>query len=357
MKTGLTLPDLAARVRSEQERKRDIVADTRTMQFSSNGVTRLLVDDEETVSEFDLSEHAHGQVADRLGIPKRYYDRLRSEAPALLDSNANHWLHQKPERRMLRTFTGGEDGIHGTVRGFVSDRYRRLDYADLLERVLPIFKELGVDSGSVVSANLSDTRMYLKVVFPGITEEVKPGLGDIVQAGVVVSNSEVGAGALKIEPLLYRLECLNGMIVQDKSMVRYHVGRRIEDTEEAMAVFSDATLSLDDQALFAKVADVVRACASQAAFAQIVDGLRDLSEQRVEKKPLEAIQVLAKRATLTEDEQGSILQHLIEGGDLTAWGYLNAVTRASQDVEEYERATDLERLGGQILADPALVLA
>lgn len=124
-----------------------------------------------------------------------------------------------------------------------------------------------------------------------------------------------------------------------------------------MAVFSDATLSLDDQALFAKVADVVRACASQAAFAQIVDGLRDLSEQRVEKKPLEAIQVLAKRATLTEDEQGSILQHLIEGGDLTAWGYLNAVTRASQDVEEYERATDLERLGGQILADPALVLA
>jgi hypothetical protein len=362
MRQGLTLPELAARVRSEQERKRDIVADTRTMSTISNGVTRLQVDDEDGVSEYDVTEHAHGQIADRIGVPKRYYDRMRQEAPALLDQNVNHWLHQKPERRMLRTFrpfpgatgTGAGSGI---VRGFVSDRYRRLDYSDLLAHVMPIFGELGVDNGSVVSCNLSDTRMYLKVVFPGVLGDVKPGLGDIVQAGVVLSNSEVGAGALRVEPLVYRLACLNGMVVADKTMVRYHVGRRIEDTEEAMAVFSDATLRLDDQALFAKVADVVKACANQAAFALIVDRLRDLADKRITTKPLEAVQVLAKKATLTEDESASILQHLIEGGDLTAWGYLNAVTRASQDCEEYERATDLERLGGQILADPALVLA
>ena len=38
---------------------------------------------------------------------------------------------------------------------------------------------------------------------------------------------------------------------------------------------------------------------------------------------------------------------------------LNAVTRASQDVSDYQRATELERLGGEILAAtkplPALV--
>lgn len=361
MKTALTLPELAARVRSEQERKRDIVADTRTMQFSSNGVTRLLVDEADGLGEFDVTDHAHSQIATHLGIPKRYYDRMRTEAPALLDGNANHWLHTQtgpkgdPVRRMLRTFTPTEEnGTKGAVRGFLSDRYRRLDYSDLLAHVLPIFGELGIGNENVVSCNVSDTRMYLKVLFPRIFDEVK--VGDTVQAGIVISNSEVGAGALSIEPLVYTLACLNGMIVADATMKRYHVGRRIEDTEEAMAVFSDATLRLDDRALFAKVADVVKAAADQAKFSLIVASLRDLAENRVTRKPVEAVQVLAKRATLTEDEAGSVLEHLIEGGDLTAYGYLNAVTRASQDVTDYERATELERLGGQILATPELVL-
>lgn len=35
--------------------------------------------------------------------------------------------------------------------------------------------------------------------------EIVPG--DIVQAGFVVSNSEIGLGALKVEPLVYRLIC------------------------------------------------------------------------------------------------------------------------------------------------------
>lgn len=362
MKQGLTLSALAARVADEQTRKRDIVADTRTMQFSSNGVTRLLVDEAESVSEFDVTEHAHGQIATHIGVPKRYYDRMRSEAPKLLDQNANHWLHTQtgPKgdsvRRMLRTFTPlpGEETA-GVVRGFLSDRYKRLDYADLLEHVMPVLAEIGVDNGSVVSCNLSDTRFYLKVLCPRIFDEVN--VGDVVQAGVVISNSEVGAGALGVEPLVFTLACKNGMIVADKTMRRYHVGRRIEDSEEAMAVFSDKTLALDDAALFAKVGDVVRAAADQAKFSMIVAGLRDLAAHRVTRNPVEAVEVLAKRATLTEDESGSILEHLIEGADLSAYGYLNAVTRAAQDVPEYERATELERLGGQILATPELVLA
>lgn len=354
MKQGLTLPELAARVAREQEQKRDYVADTQRMQFDSNGSTSLVLDGNgDGIKEFRVSEHAHGQIATRLGVPKRYYDRLRTEAPALLDSNVNHWFTQKPEKRMIRTISDENGG--GLVRGFLSDRYRRLDYDQLLAHVIPILGETGVGNDSIVSCNISETKLYLKVLFPGITGEVK--LNDVVQAGVVISNSEVGAGALKIEPLVYRLVCLNGMVVADATMKRYHVGRRIEDSEDALAVFSDETLALDDAALFAKVGDVVRAASNQAQFDLIVAGLQDLAGQRVANNPVDQVQELAKRASLTDDESKSVLQHLIEGADLSAWGYLNAVTRASQEVEDYERATDLERLGGQILANPALVLA
>ncbi|MDQ6772201.1 MAG: hypothetical protein M3024_04315 [Candidatus Dormibacteraeota bacterium] len=38
------------------------------------------------------------------------------------------------------------------------------------------------------------------------------------------------------------------------------------------------------------------------------------------------------------------------GGDLARYGALNAVTRAAQDAEDYDRATELEALGGVVLA-------
>ena len=35
--------------------------------------------------------------------------------------------------------------------------------------------------------------------------------------------------------------------------------------------------------------------------------------------------------------------------DYTAFGLVNAVTRCSQDIPDYNRATELERLGGTLL--------
>ena len=48
------------------------------------------------------------------------------------------------------------------------------------------------------------------------------------------------------------------------------------------------------------------------------------------------------------DEQEGILKYLIEGGDLSLYGLSNAVTRASQDVASYDRATALEGIGWQV---------
>lgn len=47
-------------------------------------------------------------------------------------------------------------------------------------------------------------------------------------------------------------------------------------------------------------------------------------------------------------EQDGVLKYLIEGGDLSLYGLSNAVTRFSQDVESYDRATALEGIGWDI---------
>jgi hypothetical protein len=73
---------------------------------------------------------------------------------------------------------------------------------------------------------------------------------------------------------------------------------------------------------------------------------------KIEADPVKVVEVTAKKYGLTDDERGSVLHHLIEGKDLSQWGLSNAVTRMSQDVEDYERATAFEVLGGSIIELP-----
>ena len=44
-----------------------------------------------------------------------------------------------------------------------------------------------------------------------------------------------------------------------------------------------------------------------------------------------------------------VLRHLIVEGDLSGYGIVNAVTHYSQDVEDYDRATEFEALGGKLI--------
>lgn len=101
--------------------------------------------------------------------------------------------------------------MDGRLRAFLSDRYRRLDNLELIDHVLPVISQM--KGCEVVSADITETHLYLKVINKTMKTEIVPG--DIVQAGFVVSNSEIGLGALKVEPLVYRLICKNGMISKD----------------------------------------------------------------------------------------------------------------------------------------------
>ena len=67
---------------------------------------------------------------------------------------------------------------------------------------------------------------------------------------------------------------------------------------------------------------------------------------------MQEVELLADRFSLTENERGDIFRQLFITGDCTRYGLLNAVTAASQNAVDYERATELERIGGEILALP-----
>lgn len=335
MKTGKTLVELAEEIERQKESKRDYIVPDKKLRFTTD--KNLNVEFGENI--LDPTKHFHRQIGTKVKIPAKYYDRMRTEAPELLANNVNHWLSKSNDSRMIRT-------LDGNARAYLSDRYRALDNADLAEAVLP--ELYSFSDIEVVSTEITPTRMYIKAVNKRVEGEVEKG--DVVQAGLVIRNSEVGHGALAIEPLVYRLVCLNRMISNDNTMKKYHVGRQgSSNVRDSWEVFSDKTKQLTDAAVWSQVKDLTREALSESLFRVQLDKIKEAAGQEIENNPAEVVEIVQKDFGLTEDEGGSVLRHLIEGGDLSRWGLTNAITRASQDVEDYERATEFERLGGQII--------
>ena len=342
MKQGIkSIEKLYEELIRQREARQDLSADTSLLTFNSiKGNSVINVNTDNDVLSYYVSDIAHRQLADYLNIPFKYYERMLNEQPQLLDMNVNCWLMSNPQKRMLRT-------LDGKLRAFLSDRYRRLDNLELVDHILPVIAQM--KGCEVISQDITETHLYLKVINKTLKAEISTG--DVVQAGFVISNSEIGLGALKIEPLVYRLVCKNGLISKDYSHKKYHTGRQIENTDNAYELYSDATLAADDKAYFMKVQDIVSTAVDEAKFMLTVDKLRTAKELYTGDNPVQTVEILGDKYVLNKNERASILRHFIMGNDYTHYGLVNAVTRASQDIKDYNRATELERLGGTILED------
>lgn len=334
MKTGLSLQELAAELVRQQEAKNDYMVESKRIEMMPDAKAIVLNDEK----DFGMTNLFHRQVGTTLGIPAKYYDKMQAEYPELLANNVNSWLGRNDSRRMVRT-------LDGNARAFLSDRYRRIDNYEIAMTALPIIGEMR--DAHIESCQVTDNHLYLKVVNTRLTAEVKKG--DIVQAGFAISNSEVGLGSVSVMPLVYRLVCLNGMIVNDAGQRKYHVGR---ENEESFELYSNETLLADDRAFQLKLQDIIRTSVDEQKFEKIISRLQKAMQLEITNNVPKFVELSAAEFGFNQNEQDNILQHLIKGDDLSLYGFAQAITRTSQDVKDYERATDLESMGWDVVNIP-----
>lgn len=342
MKQGTfgTLQQLAAELDRQNNAKHDFIADTAHMKMiTEDKISRLeVIDRAATMNRLDsyqVNSHAMNQVGVWAGIPSGYMERLRSH-PGLLDENVNHWLHVNHQPRMLRT-------MDGQARAFLSNSYKRIDNYPVMELTL---KALQGKDITVQSCDVTENRMYLKVVSPKLETEIKKG--DVVQFGFVLKNSEIGLGAFELQQFMYTLACLNGMIIpkdMSEGIRRTHLGAR----QGAGILYRDDTILAGNRAFVLQVRDTIEAMMSEEAVKQTVQRLQDLTTRQITGDVVKGIEVLGKTLGFSQDEGSGILRHLINGGDLSQYGVLNAVTRYAQDAPTYDRASELELMGGKII--------
>ena len=97
-----------------------------------------------------------------------------------------------------------------------------------------------------------------------------------------------------------------------------------------------------------KLRDVARAAFDVARQDMIVEKLEASAGAKITGKVVDVVEMAGKDYGLSSLEQDGVLKYLIEGGDLSLYGLSNAVTRYSQDVDSYDRATALEGMGWEM---------
>lgn len=352
MRSGMTLQEMATELQRRAELKRDFVAKTAALRFepADNGLTLTGIN-----GGMPVGPIAHEHLSANLSIPMPYYRRLLENDPRLLAANVNRWLEEEPERRLVRT-------LDGEVRAIVSDTYRPMEYEQLAEAVLPVLMDLNLE---VMSCNVTERKMYIKAVSADIRKDMPAkwrnerwGQGheifDTLSPAIVISNSEVRCGSLSIQTSILTRQCTNLATFAERSVRKVHIGKRLSADDETWELMSDATKELDDRALWAKVKDITRAAFNVAEFDKLALKLQDAGQDSI---PNDAdvpavVERIGKKLALTEGERTGVLNFLIQGGDLTRYGVHAAITRYSQEVENYDRATDLELAGGQIIEMP-----
>jgi hypothetical protein len=358
MMQGKTLQAMAAELDRQRSTRKDYIAPQ--SEIHTEVLDGEVVLDGLNGDAYRIKDHAHGQLATFLQIPQKYYDRMLAEDPDLLTKNVNAWMAKNGgERRMVRT-------LDGQVRAFLSPKYRPLDNFELAEVLLPKLVDLGVQ---VMSAELTETRMYIKAILPSLSDDLPVGAiwgsghtqiaeyganraGRLVSA-IVVSNSEVGAGSLRVEPSVFTTWCTNLAIMAQAALRKYHVGRSLDSADD-MSIYRDETRAADDKAFFLKVRDVAGAAFDPAIFQAGIEQIRLAAARKIDPTAdlVAVVDRTIKTLALPERSSTGILSMLAQGGDLSQWGIASAITAKANDSDDYELATALERAGGTILALP-----
>ena len=260
----------------------------------------------------------------------------------------NQLFEREPETRMLRI-------LGDRVRAFLSDRYARMDNYDLLSDTLPALHNLDVEH-QILSSNVNDDNLYLKVV---ITDEnygfkigEARGTDRIMRPGFRLSNSETGRGSLKMEGFFFDSYCLNGCVfgkLDAFTMSHTHLGGRvIEGTD--FEVISQETEQKRRETVASEIRDGIRAVTSLDKVEEMANILRRAAEAPSVKHPIAAVDLAIKELSLTERERDGVLETFLRDQDYSQYGLSAAITeQANAETVEYERACELETIGGQVI--------
>jgi hypothetical protein len=325
---------LGALQRVEREVPQDMLVRARAVQVDGNEVFRMRAAGDDGYPMFH--DHALGQIAERLGFPRKYLGDLRGSdwGRALVARNMNELAGHaaEDERFLVRT-------VDGVVRGVLGRSYRTDDSRPALEGIMEVAREVGA---VVADGYAGDTRCSFKILR---AEPIEVFPGEWAVFGIDYRTSDYGHGAREAMGFIERLLCLNGASVTTNYR-KVHIGGHLDE-----ATFSDRTKKLNAAAAKSAMRDTARALLGTEAIGKLITSVRAANATE-----LDADKALASiRKTVTKAEEKAIVEkynspdvELLPPGN-TAWRFSNAISWLAGQVDDADRKLDLQQLAGSFV--------
>lgn len=329
IQNNLQLPELVEKLREFEALKMDLVVDCNFITMK-DGVLQV-GKNANHLQPVAPSMHMHRQIAEKLQIPFKYYEKMQAEYGDLLDHNVTAWFLKNKKNYLLRTYCTDGGAMEG--RALLSDSYKMIDHLDILMTTLQAVKEMGIEGLTVDKADITETSMYVRFINPASKISAPEFLksyrnpetmqvNDGVVSGFVLKNSETGQGAFQVAPRLVVLACNNGMIVDKDAYKRTHLGAKLE---EGAISWSADTKDSNITLVKHQIKDYVKHFSSKEYLQTTVDSITEAGAVKLEN-PVNAVKNATKFCGLSEAAQNDVLSYFTGGGDTNASGVAQAVT-------------------------------
>lgn len=289
-------------------------------------------------SRMRIHQHALTQICQKVGFPWRYAQALRAPevedwGVPLLAHNLNELYQNQGSRYLIRSY-------ENEIRGFLSDRYRRLDSRPLVEAFAEACQKVGAVA---VQGYATDTKVALKAMLPVVFE---PAPNEVIAFYVYWGNSDYGNGAHELKVGILRLWCTNYAIMDDV-LRQVHLGRRLSDDIS----WSNRTYDLDTKAMASAIDDMVSQCLSEEKTTELCSLVKTAHEEKID--PAKALKQFKKDLTkgeltrVADTFNSPDVENLPPGNSV--WRLSNAISWVAGHTEDTERKLDLMKVAGKAL--------
>ncbi len=160
----------------------------------------------------------------------------------------------------------------------------------------------------------------------------------VVEAGLVITNSETGGAAFTITPELVVQICTNGMTIKKDMIRKPHLGAKMDEGVRT----SQRTLDANKELVAAQTADAIDTFLDPEYLNRVLRQLENGSDEPVEDVE-KAIETVVSRPAFSKADTKGLLAAFMDSGQRTRGGLVQAITAYSQSEEiDSDRAYEMD---------------
>lgn len=319
--------------------------------------------EDEEVFQFELHPHAFSRMRSEADLSANTV-KVMAEGPEWDRRNLAYIMNSKFKNKAFKQRGGGHPRfinlvVGNQVRGFVGRGFKRhLRSGPLLDTFIKACAQYGA---MPVEATATDLRITLRCMLPFV---FSPREGEYLGLGVSFSNSDFGAGMMRID--LNVMSLRNGRVMPMKTLNgngrgESHAGGKGDDESADSSELSDGTVRKQITAKQSEIEDLVTSALSPESVNSFFDEVAEAMDNKITWHTFEKY----LRGRLTQEEMVGVQELLKKGaksselpdvqydGDdqaiMDLWFASNVISKVASE-RDADTKEELQGLAGKLLA-------